>query len=60
MSLEKHILKNLQWGQASADALAENLGKDKSIIESILRRLVKEGQLTTYRISDILTVYRLP
>lgn len=59
MSLENHILKDLQWGQASADALADNLGKDKDLIESILSRLVKEGQLTTYRISDIITVYRL-
>jgi DNA-binding IscR family transcriptional regulator len=59
MSLEKHILADLSAGQSTADSIAGRLEKPEEMITTILKRMVKDGILTTTTILDRLTVYKL-
>jgi len=59
MSLENHIIRNLASGQASARSLADTLSAELDHVTAILQRLVKERQLTTFKVADIITVYKL-
>ena len=59
MKLEKKILRDLAAGQSTAGALGEKLKLPESLVQTILERLVKEGQLTTGTIMNRVTVYRL-
>ena len=56
----KEILTDLRAGQATADALAETLGRSPDLIRSALGSPMELGDIHSFRICDgALTVYRL-
>ena len=60
MTLEKTILKDLEAGQSTADAIALRAEKSLGAVMAVLHRLMSEGKVIAAPICDgRLTVYRI-
>jgi hypothetical protein len=59
MNLELKIIRDLEAGQTTIEALATRVGASRVEVTEILQRLQQKNEVVSFRVMDMLTVWKL-